>query len=144
MSRLAIVGAEVLNPGEDAPVECNVLVEEGRFVELLEPAKPLLENWEQFDASGKLLIPGLINPHMHGHANLLRGLCNAWCLEMSLVNGPWMAGIRDPDTIYTSTLLGAYEMLSQGVTACYDLAFEYPMPTKEGAQAMAAAYRDAG
>jgi 5-methylthioadenosine/S-adenosylhomocysteine deaminase len=61
-----------------------------------------------------------------------------------LTNGPWLAGTRDPETIYLSTLLGAIDMLSKGCTACYDLVYEFPRPTKEGFMAAARAYADAG
>lgn len=144
MSQLALVGGELLNPGDAAPQLKTVLVKDGFFVEILPPGQAIPSDYERFDATGQLMIPGLINAHMHSHANLLRGLCDSWCLEMSLTNGAWMAGKRDPDEIYASTLLGAYEMISNGVTACYDLAFEYPSPSVEGVKAMAAAYRDAG
>jgi guanine deaminase len=35
-------------------------------------------------------------------------------------------------------------MISNGVTACYDLVFEFPKPTVEGINAVVSAYRDAG
>jgi 5-methylthioadenosine/S-adenosylhomocysteine deaminase len=85
-----------------------------------------------------------VNAHTHGHANLMKGVAEAWTLEASLTNGPWLAGPRDPETIYLSTLLGAIDMLSKGCTACFDLVYEFPRPTKEGFLAAARAYADAG
>ena len=75
-------------------------------------------------------MPGLVNAHTHGHANLMKGVAEAWTLEASLTNGPWLAGTRDPETMYLSTLLGAIDMLSKGCTACFDLVYEFPRPTK--------------
>src|SRR5260370_25887548 len=74
----------------------------------------------------------------------MKGVAEAWTLEASLTNGPWLAGTRDPETIYLSTLLGAIDMLSKGCTACFDLVYEFPRPTKEGFAAAPRAYADAG
>ena len=46
--------------------------------------------------------------------------------------------------MYLSTLLGAIDMLSKGCTACYDLVYEFPRPTKQGFMAVAQAYADVG
>jgi cytosine/adenosine deaminase-related metal-dependent hydrolase len=93
---------------------------------------------------GRLAIPGLVNAHTHSHANLLKGLADRWSLEMSLVNGPWVSGRRDPETIYWSTMLGAVDMLSRGCTACYDLVYEFPRPSHQGIDAVCRAYAYAG
>ncbi len=74
----------------------------------------------------------------------MKGVTEAWTLEASLTNGPWLAGPRDPETIYLSTLLGAIDMLSKGCTACFDLVYEFPRPTRDGFAAAARAYADAG
>jgi cytosine/adenosine deaminase-related metal-dependent hydrolase len=95
-------------------------------------------------AADRLLIPGLINAHTHGHANLMKGVADRWLLESSLTHGPWMGGQRDAATIRFSTLLGAAEMLEAGCTACFDLFFEFPMPSAAGLLAAAEAYAEAG
>jgi cytosine/adenosine deaminase-related metal-dependent hydrolase len=46
--------------------------------------------------------------------------------------------------MYLSTLVGAIDLLSKGCTACYDLVYEFPRPTKQGLLAVAQAYADAG
>ena len=48
------------------------------------------------DAHRLLDLPGLVNSHTHGHANLMKGVAERWTLEASLTNGPWLAGARDP------------------------------------------------
>ena len=35
-------------------------------------------------------------------------------------------------------------MIRKGCTACYDLFFEFPMPSQEGVEAVGRAYHDAG
>jgi guanine deaminase len=96
------------------------------------------------DATGMLLHPGLINAHTHGHGSLARGMGDRWTLELLLTAGPWIGGNRSAQDKQLSTLIGASEMLLKGCTACYDLSFEFPIPTVEGMQAAAAAYRQAG
>jgi len=98
----------------------------------------------RYDARDRLIVPGFVNAHTHGHANLVKGVARAWTLEMSLTNGPWLAGPRTPDMVYLSTLLGAIDMLSKGCTACFDLLYEFPHPTVAGVMAAARAYADAG
>jgi guanine deaminase len=96
------------------------------------------------DASGKLLHPGLVNAHMHGHGNLGKGMGDRWTLELLLIAGPWITGNRSAEDKYLGTLIGAAEMLMKGCTACYDLTVEFPSPSVEGLEACARAYRDAG
>jgi len=96
------------------------------------------------DARGKLIHPGLINAHMHGHGNLAKGMGDRWTLELLLTAAPWTNGYRSLEDKYLSTLIGAAEMLMKGCTACYDLMAEFPTPSVEGLEAVGRAYRDAG
>jgi cytosine/adenosine deaminase-related metal-dependent hydrolase len=96
------------------------------------------------DARGKLLHPGLINAHTHGHGNLAKGMGDRWTLELLLTAGSWINGGRTLEDKYLSTKLGAIEMVLKGCTAAYDLAFEWPAPTPEGLNAAGRAYADVG
>ncbi len=95
-------------------------------------------------AERRLLHPGLVNAHTHGHGNLAKGLGDLWTLELLLNAGPWITGGRLMEDKYLSTFLGAVESLMKGCTACYDLTAEFPSPSVEGLFASADAYRDAG
>lgn len=124
------------------PHRADIAIAEGRIARIADAGTldgPAIEGLD-----GTLALPGLVNAHTHGHANFARGLADRWTLEMSLVSGPWVSGPRDPEAIYLSTLLGALDMLSRGITSCYDLVLEGFGPTIEGIAAVAAAYRDAG
>src|SRR5262245_48751882 len=94
------------------------------------------------DARDRLLHPGLINAHTHGHSNLAKGMGDRWTLELLLAAAPWITGNRNTEDKYLSTQLGAVEMVLKGCTACYDLSFEWPLPTDEGL-GMAGRARDA-
>lgn len=93
---------------------------------------------------GLIAIPGFINAHTHGHGSLSRGAGDRWTLELLLNAGPWISGERAIEHKYLSALINAAEMVRKGCTACYDLYFELPAPTKAGMLAVAEAYRRVG
>ena len=91
-----------------------------------------------------LVHPGLVNAHTHSHGNLAKGLGDRWTLELLLTAAPWLGGNRGAEDIQVSAQLGAVEMLLKGCTACYDLFFEWPVPSKDGMALVASAYAEAG
>lgn len=95
-------------------------------------------------AVDRLIIPGLINAHTHGHGGLAKGIGDRWSLELLLNAGPWINGGRSSEDRYLSTLLSAVEMVRKGCTACYDLSLMLPAPTVQDLHAVAQAYIDAG
>jgi len=141
---LLLGGGLVLDPKSGTADRKDLLIEACKIAHIAAPGTLAATATTQHDAHDRLIIPGLVNAHTHGHANLMKGVAEAWTLEASLTNGPWLAGTRDPETIYLSTLLGAIDMLSKGCTACFDLVYEFPRPTREGFAAAAKAYADAG
>ncbi len=141
MTDLLITGGLVL--AGDAVTPRDLLLRGDRIAALLPPGEGPA-GIRRLDASRRLILPGLVNAHTHGHANLMKGVADRWMLESSLTYGPWMAGRRDLATIRLSTLLGATEMLEAGITAAYDLFLESPLPTPAGLQAAARAYAEVG
>ena len=96
------------------------------------------------DGTDRLVIPGLINAHTHGHGALHKGAADRWTLELLINAGPWISANRSTEHKYLSALIAAAEMLLKGCTAAYDLYVEIPVPTVEGVTAVGSAYRDAG
>jgi 5-methylthioadenosine/S-adenosylhomocysteine deaminase len=141
---LLLTGGLVVDPSSGKADRKDMLIEGSKISGIGAPGTLDAPGVNRHDARDRLILPGLVNAHTHGHANLMKGVAEAWTLEASLTNGPWLAGTRDPETIYISTLLGAVDMLSKGCTACFDLVYEFPRPTKEGFKAAARAYADAG
>jgi 5-methylthioadenosine/S-adenosylhomocysteine deaminase len=139
-----ITGGMVVDPAAGQAARYDLLIRNGRIEEIGAPGAIVAAGVPVHDATDRLVLPGFINTHTHGHANLMKGVADRWTLEASLTNAPWLGGGRDPDTIYLSTLLGAADMLSKGCTACFDLVYEFPRPTPAGFAAVARAYADAG
>lgn len=97
------------------------------------------------DASGYLLMPGLVNAHFHSSVNHLKGALDSLPLEIfMLYESPPQGALVDPRTAYVRTMLGALEMLKTGVTAVLDDAFFVPAPSPELIDAVMQAYEDCG
>ena len=141
---LLIRGGLVVDPSAGSAERRDILIEDGKIAALSVSEPIARPDVAVHDAGDCLVLPGLVNCHTHGHANLMKGVADRWTLEASLANGPWLGGARDPDTMYLSTLLGAAEMVSKGCTACFDLVYEFPRPTPAGFAAVARAYADVG
>ncbi|MDE0810251.1 MAG: amidohydrolase [Alphaproteobacteria bacterium] len=137
-------GGKLLNIAGHSADNRDLLIENGVIREIGPPGFATPEGSTVIDASDRLLMPGLINAHTHGHGSLGRGLGDRWSLELLLNAGPWMAGGRVLEDKYLSALLNAVELLKKGCTACYDLYTEIPLPSPEGMDAVGRAYRDAG
>src|SRR4051794_29758374 len=140
---LIIRGGKVLDAAQYLGA-ADILVEDGLIVEVGPPGMAAPERAQTVDAKGKLLHPGLINAHTHGHGNLGKGMGDRWTLELLLAAGPWITGGRTLEDKYLTTYVGAIEMLLKGCTACYDLTVEFPLPSVDGLDACGRAYRDAG
>lgn len=86
------------------------------------------------DATGMLLMPGLINTHCHAADSLFRGLVEDLPLE------PWLkrvwkaeAAILNPRTVRLGATLGLAELLLGGVTTVMDM-FWHPRETVNAAR----------
>ncbi len=98
------------------------------------------------EASGKLLMPGLINGHFHSSVNHMKGRLDSLPLEIfMLYESPALEALMPtPREAYVRTLLACIEMLRIGVTAVQDDAFFVPEPTPEIIDAIMQAYADSG
>ena len=96
------------------------------------------------DASDRLVMPGLVNAHTHGHGSLGKGLGDKWSLELLLNASPWVAGGFTLEDKYTAALLNAAEMVLKGCTAAYDMYVEFPQPSLDGLTAIGKAYAEVG
>ena len=124
-------------------VRADVLIE-GDRIAAVGPVVPAPEGARELDATGRLVLPGLVNAHTHAASHLARGRAGNWTLEDLLVYAPANYASRSPDDEYLSTAIGAIEMLKTGCTAAYDLYMAIPAITDEAMEAVVRAYTDAG
>ncbi|WP_431283787.1 amidohydrolase family protein [Humitalea sp. 24SJ18S-53] len=137
--RRVLRGGRVLAADALSAPRADVVIENTRIAAILPAGTPVADA-EVFDASARLVIPGLVNTHTHGHGGLAKGAGDKWDLALLLAQAPWTNAGRNLDDKRLSTTLTAVEMLKKGCTAAYDLPAEFPGPTQEGLDAMAEAY----
>jgi 5-methylthioadenosine/S-adenosylhomocysteine deaminase len=140
---ILIRGGSVLS-ADGARVEPADLLVEGDRIAAAGTALPAPADAEILDASFCLVLPGLVNAHVHAHNNLARGLVGSWTLEDFLSYGPALLAGRTPEEQHLSALVGAVEMLKRGCTSAFDLFTELPGHTAEGIDAVADAYARVG
>ncbi|MGI5921159.1 MAG: 5'-deoxyadenosine deaminase [Syntrophomonadaceae bacterium] len=74
------------------------------------------------EAQGKVMIPGLIQPHIHLCQTLFRGQADDLELLDWLRNRIWpLEGALDDESIYISACLGIAELFRSGTTAIVDM-----------------------
>jgi cytosine/adenosine deaminase-related metal-dependent hydrolase len=81
------------------------------------------------DASGHIVIPGLVNAHMHTWQTALRGLAANWTLlEYFRKMHAGLATVFTPDDLYIATLVGSLNQLNCGTTTLADWCHNNPTP----------------
>ena len=122
----------------------DILVRNGRIIEIGPPGCAAPEGAE-ISSGAAAAAPGLVNAHTHGHGNLAKGMGDRWTLELLLTAAPWITGDRSlEDNAICRPSSARSRWCMKGCTACYDLSFEWPLPTAEGLALAAQAYADVG
>lgn len=101
----------------------DILVDGDRIVEIAAHIAPnlQLDAVETIDASGCIVIPGLINAHMHTWQTALRGIAANWTLLEYFQNmHAGLATVFQPEDLYIATLVGALNQLNCGTTSLVD------------------------
>jgi 5-methylthioadenosine/S-adenosylhomocysteine deaminase len=144
--QVIIKGGIVLVSGETGARPADIVLDGDTITAIIAPgtAPGSAQSPRTVDASNRLVIPGLINAHTHGHGGLAKGIGDRLSLELLLSAGPWINGSRSNDDRYISTLLTAIELVRKGCTACYDLSAMLPTPSPEALNDVARAYTDIG
>src|SRR3989440_12210179 len=140
-TRATIVrGGRLINAGGHRAEAADILIAGDTIAEMGPPGLAAPADAITIDAHDRLMHPGLINAHTHGHGNLAKGMGDRWTLELLLTAAPWLTGHRTQDDIHLTAQLGAVEMVLKGCTAAYDLFVEFPLPTRDGIGLVASAY----
>lgn len=133
-----IMNGRVQYQQEDILVENNLIKKMGRNI--------VCEQATVINAENKLVIPGLINCHIHSHDNFNRAWLDNVPLEiwMPMVR-PFYNGVRHtPEQVYYRTILGAVEMLHTGTTAVMDDVILNSILDNECLEMVIKAYEDIG
>ncbi|KRP88975.1 cytosine deaminase [Bradyrhizobium yuanmingense] len=104
----------------------DVLVEGSRIAEV-RPSIDAAADTAVVDGRGRIVIPGLINAHMHTWQTGLRGFAANWTLlEYFRRMHAGLATVFRPDDIYIATLVGALNQINHGVTTMVDWCHNNP------------------
>jgi len=106
----------------------DVLVE-GSTISRVAESVPVPEGATVVDGQGKIVIPGLVNCHMHTWQTGLRGLTSNWTLfEYFRWVHAGLATAFTPDDIHIATLAGALGQINAGATTLGDWCHNNPTP----------------
>ncbi|MCK1650921.1 amidohydrolase family protein [Bradyrhizobium sp. 149] len=109
----------------------DVLIEGSRIVDV----RPSIDigggaaETEIVNGTGRIVIPGLINAHMHTWQTGLRGYAANWTLlEYFRRMHAGLATVFRPEDIHIATLVGALNQINQGTTTLVDWCHNNPTP----------------
>ncbi len=104
-----------------------VAVRDGRIVDVLPYAQTSAryEAIRTVDLPSHLLMPGMVNLHVHAAMNLMRGIADDMPLMRWLQEAIWPTEARHVSAAFVrdGTRLAAAEMLRGGITTCNDMYF---------------------
>jgi cytosine/adenosine deaminase-related metal-dependent hydrolase len=120
--KLLVRGGQVYDHEGDVhkPAIADILIENGDIVAVGANLATDGQH-EVLDASGRLVVPGLINAHYHSHDTLCRGLFEELPLETWLLYTLPMGQKRSKEEVRARTLVGAIESLHCGITTVQDM-----------------------
>ena len=127
-TRTLIRGATIItmDAAGDLP-RADLLVEDGRIAAIAPDLQA--DDAEVVDASGCIVIPGLINAHMHTWQTALRGLAANWTLlEYFQKMHAGLATVFQPEDLSIATYVGALNQLNCGTTTLADWCHNNPTP----------------
>ena len=142
--RLLVRGGQVYDHDGDVhhPAIADILIEDGKIA-AIGPKLATDDQHEVIDATGRLVVPGLINAHYHSHDTLCRGLFEELTLEAWLLYTLPMGQNRSKEEVRARTLVGALESLRCGITTVQDMLGLIPL-NEEYTDVVLSAYRESG
>lgn len=145
IEKTLITGGLVLADGHAKPLRADILVE-GETIVAIEPEGAINPTSARLvDAGDRLIVPGLVNGHTHGHGALGKGQVGDRApLEVFLTEAGGFGGNRTLDDKRLTAELTAVELVRRGCTTALDMFGEYPVPSPEGMGAVADAYESVG
>lgn len=120
MTRTLIRGATVITMDTQGVLpRADLLISKDR-IEAIAPTLAA-DDADVIDAAGCIVIPGLINAHMHTWQTALRGVAANWTLpEYFKKMHAGLATVFGPEDLHIATLVGALNQLNCGTTTLAD------------------------
>lgn len=110
------------------------------------PAHVLAEKYpsaQRYGGPGHVILPGLINTHLHLFQTLLKGLGQGLALR------PWIQRVTTPAAlamsereVYLSAVVGLMEAVHAGATSVFEYSYAFPQPDRH--EAILQAFIDVG
>lgn len=130
MSRILIKGGHIVTMEPQLPELAggDVLVVDGR-IEAIAPNLGTVDGAEVIEAKGMIVMPGVINGHLHTWQSALRGIAADWTVAkymQAMHRG--LATCFRPEDIYIANLMGALNQINAGATTLVDWYHNNPTP----------------
>lgn len=141
--RTVITGGHLITMDpERGDLRADLLIEDGVIAQIA-PDLRAVADAEVIDATGRAVLPGLIDSHRHTWQAALRGIAAEWTLGEYLdhILGSYGPAFSAED-VYIGDLLGAREALAAGVTTLLD--YNQVMNSPEHADAALGGLRESG
>ena len=143
-----ISGATILamgGPHGAEPFTGDILIEDDRIT-AIGPGLACPDGAVRIDGTDKLVMPGLVNAHLHTNEALFKGRYDNMPLEVWMLYAYPIRAAKalPPRLVYLRSMLVAMESLKTGVTCITDDLYESPRSEMELLNAAIAAYDDVG
>ena len=131
--RTLIRGATIITMDSQGELPCADLLVQDDTIAAIGPNLQA-DQAELIDATGCIVIPGLINAHMHTWQTALRGVAANWTLlEYFQKMHAGLATVFTPQDLHIATLVGALNQLNCGTTTLVDWCHNNPSPAHNDA-----------
>ncbi len=132
-ARTLIRGASIITMDAQGDVPQGDILVTGDTLTAIAPSIQAADA-QLVDATGCIIIPGLINAHMHTWQTALRGVAANWTLpEYFQKMHAGLATVFTPADLHIATLVGAYNQLNCGTTTLADWCHNNPTPAHSDA-----------
>lgn len=119
INRLIIKNATIIAlDNKNRIFEGSLAIENGRIVEMASSPSMIKDSsGDVIDASGRILLPGFVQTHIHLCQTLFRGAADDLALIDWLKQRVWpMEAAHSPESLYASAKLGIAELIKGGTT----------------------------
>ena len=133
MASTLIKGATIITMDAQGDLAQGDILVTGDTIARIAPAIQA-DDAQVVDGTGHIIIPGLINAHMHTWQTALRGMASNWTLlEYFQKMHAGLATVFAPEDLHIATLVGALNQINCGTTTLADWCHNNPTPAHNDA-----------